>query len=331
MRISIIAAVLALSSTAFAHVGYVTTATGEVAVGGHGECIHSGQWAPENIFPGCDGMPLTPPPAPPAPPPPPPPVVVAPPADTDKDGVVDEADKCPETPAGVAVDAKGCPMDTDNDGVADYLDKCPATPETVVVDEVGCTKKLDKEVSIGLDVHFVTGKADIEGDASAEIAKVASFMRKYPGTKVTIEGYTDNVGAAASNKKLSQKRADAVKAAIVVGGVDATRLNSVGFGPDSPVADNKTEEGRAKNRRVIAHAKAEIEVVEKKKGVKAEKAEKADVKAEAKPEAKPEAAKPEVKKPEVKAEMKAEAPKPAAPKVEVKKELNMGMKMDVKK
>jgi OOP family OmpA-OmpF porin len=74
--------------------------------------------------------------------------------------------------------------------------------------------------------------------------------------------------AARANKTLSQKRADAVKAALVASGVDATRLNAVGFGPDSPVADNKTPEGRAKNRRVVAHAKAETEVVEMKDGKK---------------------------------------------------------------
>ncbi|MEO7033464.1 MAG: OmpA family protein [Polyangiaceae bacterium] len=318
MRISIIALVLAVSSSAFAHAGYVTTATGEVAVGAHGECVHSGQWAPENIFPGCDGMPLTPPPAPPPPPPPPPPVVVAPmDTDKDKDGVVDDADKCPATPAGVAVDGTGCPLDADKDGVADYLDKCPGTPESVVVDDAGCTKKLDKEVTIGLDVHFVTGKADIEGDASGEIAKVATFMKKYPDTKVTIEGYTDNVGAAAANKKLSQKRADAVKAALVAGGVDAPRLNSLGFGQEGSVADNKTDEGRAQNRRVIAHAKAEVQVAEKKKDLK-----KKEEKAVAKPEVKAEP-KPAVEKPE--------APKPAVKKPELKKELNMGMQMEMKK
>ncbi len=292
MRIALVALVLATSTSAFAAEGYWTNSTGEIVRATGGECWHTSSWTPANAVPGCDGVPLTPPPAP-APPP-----VVATPMDSDKDGVLDPMDKCAETPAGVTVDATGCPLDADKDGVPDfkdkcaetpagvavdalgcppdadvdgvpdYLDKCPATPESVVVDEVGCTKKLDKEVSIGLNVNFVTGKADIEGDASAEIAKVAKFMKQYPDTKVTIEGYTDNVGVAASNKKLSQKRADAVKAALVAGGVDAARLNSVGFGPENPVADNKTDEGRAKNRRVMAHAKAEIQVVEKKKKAK---------------------------------------------------------------
>ena len=163
------------------------------------------------------------------------------------------------------VDATGCPPDADADGVADYLDKCPETPGGAVVDEAGCPKKLEHEVSIGLDVNFVTDKADIQGDASKEIAKVADFMKQYTSVKVAIEGYTDNVGGTMKNKKLSQKRADAVKAALVASGVDASRLDAIGFGMANPIADNKTLEGRAKNRRVVAHAKAETETIEMKK------------------------------------------------------------------
>jgi len=74
-------------------------------------------------------------PAPPPPPPPPPAPVVL---DSDNDGVPDNLDKCPGTPAGVAVDKDGCPLDSDNDGVYDYLDKCPGTPAGVKVDQDGC-------------------------------------------------------------------------------------------------------------------------------------------------------------------------------------------------
>ena len=138
------------------------------------------------------------------------------------------------------------------------------TPPAPKVDESGCLKKLDQEVTISIDVNFATDSAEIEGDASAEIEKVVYFMKKYPNVNVTIEGYTDNQGGTQKNKKLSQKRADSVKAALVSGGIFALRLTSVGYGSQNPIADNKTPEGRSKNRRVVAHAKAEVEAVEPK-------------------------------------------------------------------
>jgi outer membrane protein OmpA-like peptidoglycan-associated protein len=75
-------------------------------------------------------------------------------------------------------------------------------------------------------------------------------MKSNPDLKVEIEGHTDGIGGHDYNMKLSKDRAASVVAAVVAGGIDASRLNSAGFGPDKPIASNDTDEGRAKNRRV---------------------------------------------------------------------------------
>ena len=174
------------------------------------------------------------------------------PLDSDKDGVPDYLDKCPGTPAGVAVDKDGCPLDSDKDGVPDYLDKCPGTPSGVVVDKDGCPVPPEK-VSITLAIEFDTGKADIKSKYHEEIGKVAAFLRKYPTATGTIEGHTDNIGKAAMNQELSQRRAESVKNYLVQKfGIDPARLSAKGYGMTRPIADNKTAEGRQKNRRIEA-------------------------------------------------------------------------------
>lgn len=219
----------------------------------------------------------------PAPPPPAPKAVAAPvsaPMDSDNDGVIDDLDKCPGTPAGVKVDAKGCPIDSDNDGVPDYLDKCPGTPAGVKVDANGCPIDSDrdgvpdyldkcpgtpfgthvdkdgcpppaKKVTISLDVEFDFDKADIKKKYHEELGKVANFLEKYPTISGTIEGHTDNVGGAEYNMKLSQRRAENVKKYLVEKyKVSATRLTAKGYGLTKPIADNNSAKGRQKNRRV---------------------------------------------------------------------------------
>ena len=111
-------------------------------------------------------------------------------------------------------------------------------------------QELNKNGFIALYINFDTGKADLKQDGVATVKEIATLLKTNPTLKLGVEGHTDNVGDAASNKKLSEARAKSVTAAIVASGVDAARLSAAGFGQEKPVADNRTEEGRAKNRRV---------------------------------------------------------------------------------
>ncbi len=109
---------------------------------------------------------------------------------------------------------------------------------------------LDKEGHLALYINFDFNKATLRPDATKVIAQVVSLLKANPALKVSLQGHTDNVGTHDYNVKLSADRASSVVAAIVKGGIDAKRLASSGSGPDQPIADNKTAEGRAKNRRV---------------------------------------------------------------------------------
>ena len=109
---------------------------------------------------------------------------------------------------------------------------------------------LNKDGFIALDIHFDTAKAIIKSDSVAQVDEIASLLKGNPKLKLSIEGHTDNTGTPEGNRKLSDERAKAVREALMTKGIEAARLQSKGFGQDKPVADNRTEEGRAKNRRV---------------------------------------------------------------------------------
>jgi len=109
---------------------------------------------------------------------------------------------------------------------------------------------LNREGRIALYINFDTGKSIIKPESKPIIEQIVQMMKSNPGLKISVEGHTDNVGNPTSNKRLSDERAKAVVAAIVAQGVDAKRLSALGHGQDRPIANNKTAEGRAKNRRV---------------------------------------------------------------------------------
>ncbi|MBW2171765.1 MAG: OmpA family protein, partial [Deltaproteobacteria bacterium] len=193
--------------------------------------------------------------------------------DSDGDGVLDDLDKCPNTPRGVKVDANGCPLDADGDGVPDYLDKCPNTPKGVKVDQEGCPLDSDGDgVPDHLDecpdtpkgatvnsvgcwalkgvVLFDFNKWDVKSEAHGLLDEVVAILKKNPEIKGVIAGHTDSIGPEEYNQGLSEKRAQAVEKYIEEHGIDRDRFTVKGYGESKPIASNDTEEGRRENRRV---------------------------------------------------------------------------------
>ncbi len=139
------------------------------------------------------------------------------------------------------------PVDSDGDGVPDYLDKCPNTPHGFKVDATGC---IIQQSVILRGINFVYNKSELTEPAKDTLNEVAAGMVGQPDLLVQIAGHTDSVGSAAYNLKLSQSRANSVRAYLISKGVAAANLEAKGFGLATPIASNKTEEGRAQNRRV---------------------------------------------------------------------------------
>jgi outer membrane protein OmpA-like peptidoglycan-associated protein len=185
--------------------------------------------------------------------------------DNDGDGIADVDDQCvdqPEVKNGYQ-DDDGCPdevPDRDHDGIKDADDKCPDQPETYngYLDDDGCPDRpalaelTGESIKIKDVVNFAKDGDKIVGKRSFEVLDgVASLMVHHPEIfQIEVGGHTDDAGDAAHNTELSKQRAAAVVAYLTTKGVDAKRLSSQGYGPDKPIADNKTAAGRAKNRRV---------------------------------------------------------------------------------
>jgi OmpA-OmpF porin, OOP family len=109
---------------------------------------------------------------------------------------------------------------------------------------------LNRDGRIALYINFDTGKSIIRPESKSIIEQIIQMLKANPDLKLSIEGHTDNIGNPISNKTLSEERAKSVVAAIVDQGIGIERLSPSGYGQDKPIGDNKTEEGRAKNRRV---------------------------------------------------------------------------------
>jgi len=202
--------------------------------------------------------------------------------DADNDGVADADDKCPNTPAGVRVDASGCPLDSDGDKVPDNLDKCPNTPSGVSVDANGCPldrdndgvpdfqdrcpdragpasnkgcpeipaeqKKILNEATKYINFDF--NKSTLKPSSFPRLQQMVQILNEYPDYSLSIAGHTDSKGDDNYNLKLSYERAASARAYMLSKGIPADRIEARGYGETKPIADNKTAAGQALNRRV---------------------------------------------------------------------------------
>lgn len=177
--------------------------------------------------------------------------------DADADGVPDDDDACPGTPPGTVVDSRGCgeppPLDgdADGDGVQDSRDACPDTPRGTTVDARGCRAVFApaQRTLVLRGVRFETGHAILTPESFAVLDDIALALRDAASVRVEVGGHTDATGSAATNRRLSQQRAEVVRYYLIRRGVAAEQLTARGYGPSRPVAPNATPAGRALNRR----------------------------------------------------------------------------------
>lgn len=174
--------------------------------------------------------------------------------DSDNDGYLDPDDACPQEP-GVAPD--GCPLrDKDGDGIFDNEDQCVDEPETKngFEDADGCPDELPEQVQqftgVIEGIYFDVNRDTIKPRSQPKLMAAVEVLTTYPSIRLEITGHTDNRGKHDYNVDLSQRRAASVRQYLVDQGIDESRVEIRGAGPDEPIDTNRTSAGRAKNRRI---------------------------------------------------------------------------------
>lgn len=221
--LSILAFSLVSSAALASENPYWTDVNGDLVRSGFGECVRTIHWTPEDALEECG------------------------------DAAVKAAKPEPAPAAAVAaVPVVAAPVDSDGDGVIDDKDKCPDSPSDRPVDKDGCT--IESVVLKG--VNFELNSSELTASSSESLDKAVAAMNKYGDLRIEIQAHTDSMGEAAYNQALSEKRANSVRDYMIGKGIAADRMVAKGYGETQPIADNGTRAGRAENRRV------ELKVIE---------------------------------------------------------------------
>jgi outer membrane protein OmpA-like peptidoglycan-associated protein len=176
--------------------------------------------------------------------------------DADRDGVLDQDDQCPSA-AGVAPD--GCRADPDDDGVLGADDRCPDRPETMngFEDADGCPDELPQAVQsftgVMAGIEFDMGKQSIRSGSQELLDQAVKVLQQYPSLRIEIVGHTDDTGDHTYNVGLSERRAESVRKYLLGQGIEASRIEAKGAGPDQPLVPNSVAGGRQRNRRIELH------------------------------------------------------------------------------
>jgi len=181
--------------------------------------------------------------------------------DSDGDGVADNEDRCPEIAGDTA--NGGCPWtDSDGDGVPDKDDNCPDLAGTIVNN--GCpdepTELINFINSENNKILFPASSNSLDSSDKAILDIVKNLLNKYPDASIVIEGYASSDGSEGYNMKLSERRATSVKEYLVENGIDANRLNTVGYGETKLTGDNNTTSGRKQSRRAKINRSAKMSI-----------------------------------------------------------------------
>ncbi|KAB0500020.1 OmpA family protein [Pseudomonas vancouverensis] len=157
--------------------------------------------------------------------------------DEDGDGVFDRRDRCPDTPANTPVDHRGCPLPQ---YPASVKPAEPAQSEVITLSDAG-------------NVLFAFNKSDLTPEAKSQLDSLMGKLQDADVVSIKVVGHTDSKGTEAYNQALSERRASSVAEYLINQGLAPSKITSEGKGENQPIADNETEEGRAKNRRVELH------------------------------------------------------------------------------
>jgi len=182
--------------------------------------------------------------------------------DNDEDGIADDVDLCPDEPEDIdgTDDGDGCiDPDDDGDGIADVDDLCPNAPETFngLTDDDGCPdealsriKVEGNQIKLLEPLQFMGKTPELHAGAYLILSELSVYLEASPGSRIRIEAHTDSNGTEEENRVLTEEQAEAVRAYLSEQGISLDRMEIVGYGSRIPIHTNRTESGRAANRRV---------------------------------------------------------------------------------